>query len=157
MSQSPLHHSRLNNCLHGDVLTSISCMNVMNESAVDGGASKVNPNSPNERHRELLMSRTWGEAPQLFLTLSLSLTLHLSPFYVFNKASFNHFDFEHKPLMAPKGRLRQPSWQIPSVRTGKWYNFNRNPVAHIAGAVMEEWWKAASWERISRMREERVL
>lgn len=94
----------------------------------------MNPNSLplNEGHRELRRQRVVDERDRRRKSLPPF------PFYVSNKASFNHFDFEHKPLMAPKGSLRQPSLQISSIRKGKLCNFNRNPVAQISHM---RWWK----------------
>ena len=96
----------------------------------------MNPNSLplNERHRELRRQRVVDEQDRRRKSLprSDSLSLPPSPFYVSNKASFNPFDFEHKPLMAPRGSLQQPSLQISSIRKEKLYNFNKNPVAGIS-------------------------
>lgn len=87
----------------------------------------MNPNSLplNEGHRELRRQRVVDEQDRRRISLPPS------PFYVSNKVSFNHFDFEHKPLMAPKGSLRQPSLQISSIQKEKLYNFNKNPVTLI--------------------------
>lgn len=88
--------------------------------------------------------------------LSYSLPFACTPFYVSNTASFNHFDFEHWPLMAPRGLLHQRSRQTSPHCDGDWYSFNRKSVAHISHVAMEKWWKAASGETIKRMRETSV-
>ena len=155
------------NCFDGGVLTSISfitLMDIMNQSAISWQRSlrhkSEQTSAPNETPAALKTARCWWAAREEKISFSSPVSLSRKPplFYVSNKASFNHSDFEHKPLMAPRGSPRQPSWQIPSVWNGKWYHFNRNPVALKSHAW---WWKNDEklhrGKKIKRMREAGVV